>query len=208
MRINVRGQIGVDYVASDFQNALEEADGAAVDIWVQSEGGDVFDGLSMANAIANYPGETTVTIDSFAASIATVFPMAADNVVAHENATLMIHRAWTVAVGNAGDMRMTAEILDKLDKTLAKMYAAKAGKGWNYFLGKMSDETVYTAEEARKEGLIDRIAGKGKRKHNLAAVALVSADDPRWESIQTQSAPRPNLAYQKTLLNRVKMRIN
>jgi ATP-dependent protease ClpP protease subunit len=54
--------------------------------------------------------------------------MAGDKIVTAENATWMIHEAWGGAMGNAGDMRAIADVLDGENKAIAGIYAARTGQ--------------------------------------------------------------------------------
>ena len=126
--ITMRGGIG-DFdnhiSADDFIEALNQHEGD-VTIHLDSPGGSVTDGLAIYNAIVNYAGVTTVHIDTLCASIATVVACAADKVVINSNGKYMIHRAWTVAMGNCSDFRSMAEIMEMMDMDIAETYAMKA----------------------------------------------------------------------------------
>lgn len=208
--IRMYGMIGDEIADTDLMAALEEMGGQDITIELNSEGGNVIDGMSMANQIANYPGAVTVVVDALAASIATVFPMTADRVVAHENSTLMIHRAWTIAAGNAGDLRVTAEVLDKLDGTIAAMYAAKTGGAVEEFIEMMVNETFFTAKEAVDVGLVDEIRAcnepKRRRSSNqMQVAAMLRTEDPRLEDYIPPA--RPRLAKTSALLQSMNLRL-
>src|SRR3546814_3763793 len=94
---------------------------------IDSPGGDVFGGRAIAQAIREYSGEVTCHIDGLAASAASYIAIAGDRVVAAPGAFLMIHRAWTFALGNCNDLVAQAGVLEKIDGTIAASYAAKAG---------------------------------------------------------------------------------
>ena len=171
-RIKMYGLIGDDISADDLAKALEAMSGEDVTIRLQSEGGSVIEGMTMANAIADYPGQVRVEIDAFAASIATVFPMAADVVAAYDNSTLMIHKAWTIAAGNSDSFRELSEILEAMDSTIAGMYASKAGTDADQFLELMRAETWLSAARAQSLGLVDELlesGGKSAKKPRAQA---------------------------------------
>ena len=174
--IKMYGEIGAEISADDFAAALEKMDGQAVTIKLQSEGGSVFDGMRIANAIGDYPGHVRVEIDAFAASIATVFPMRADVVAAYDNSILMIHKAWTVASGNADEFRDIRAILDVMDRNIAKMYAGKTGRSVDKILALMSAETMFDTEQAAELGLIDEIIGIRAEAVNLKPLAVFGAE--------------------------------
>lgn len=158
--ITMRGGIG-DFEnhisADDFLSALSEHAGEDVTILLDSEGGSVTDGLSIYNAIMQYSGNITVHIDAICASIATVIACAADRVVMNSNAKFMIHRAWTVAMGNSVEFRSMAEILELMDADIASAYGDKTDLPEDELLALMEAETWMSAEQAYDLGFIDEI---------------------------------------------------
>ena len=86
-----------------------------VDVRVNSPGGDVFAGVSIFNALRRHEGEVTVHVDGLAASAASLFTLAGDKSFIADNAMVMVHKAWSFAVGNADDMRdMAGWIAEKV----------------------------------------------------------------------------------------------
>ena len=158
--ITMRGGIG-DFEnhisADDFLSALSEHAGEDVTILLDSEGGSVTDGLSIYNAIMQYSGNITVHIDAICASIATVIACAADRVVMNSNAKFMIHRAWTVAMGNSVEFRSMADILELMDADIASAYGDKTDLPEDELLAMMEAETWMSAEQAYDLGFIDEI---------------------------------------------------
>ena len=53
--------------------------------------------------------------------------LGADEVVMAENSLFMIHNAWGGTMGEAKDMRKTAETLDKISGELTDIYRKKTG---------------------------------------------------------------------------------
>ena len=134
-----------------------------VTVRINSPGGDVFAGVAMATAIRNYPGKVTCQVDGFAASAASVIAVAADSIVMAPGAFMMIHNAWTIAMGDAEEFMATAALLEKIDGSLAAGYAAAAGKRGKdmtaeAFATLMDAETWLTAADALTAGLADAVA--------------------------------------------------
>ena len=155
--------------AVDFLAALDEMGGRDLTIHLQSEGGDVFDGLSIYNQIDNYPGQVKVVVDSLSASIASVLMMAADEIQANANAHVMVHNAWAMAVGNAEAFRGVADVLDSLDGQIASIYSGRTGIDAQNWLGIMGKDTYFDAGKALEMGLIDGVYGKTAKKASKAA---------------------------------------
>ena len=79
---------------------------------------------------------------------------------------MMIHKAWSIALGNADDFMATASLLEKIDGTIAETYvaaAAKRGKEGADFEALMAAETWLTGAEAVEVGLADSIAEDGPK---------------------------------------------
>ena len=142
---------------------LAELDTAELDVHLNSPGGDIFDGLAIYQALKDHPANITVRVDGLAASIASVIMMSADRIVMAPKASVMIHDGWTMAVGNAGDLRKTADLLDKQSDIIASVYADRSGQPADFWRDRMRDETWYNADEALAAGLVDEIEGQEKK---------------------------------------------
>lgn len=187
--------------ATDMLEALDEMGGRDIRVRLQSEGGNVVDGMSIHNQWQEYPGRIEVEVDALAASIATVFPMAADKIVAFENATVMIHRAWAIAMGNAPAFRATADVLEKMDRDIANIYAKKSGRPADEWLGLMEEETYMAAHFAMEQGLLDGLLDGGEAPPvdtSPVAVVVAPVDGQKAAAVLHEAASttesRPRLA--------------
>ena len=91
---------------------------------INSPGGDVFAGLAIYNALKGSGKEIVVKVMGVAASAASLIAMAGDKIVMPKNTFLMVHNPWSVAMGNAEELRQTADTLDKIGESLKATYAA------------------------------------------------------------------------------------
>jgi ATP-dependent Clp protease, protease subunit len=152
-----------------FSRALAGLSGD-VHLRINSPGGDVFAARAMAAAMREYRGQIVCHVDGYAASAASLIAISGARTIMAEGAFLMIHKAWTFAIGNADDLVTTASLLEKIDGTLAETYARKSGGDAAHFAQKMTEETWYSAQEAVEAGLADEIqaesAGKGAGARN------------------------------------------
>lgn len=145
--------------ASDLVAALSEMQNVtAIDVHINSPGGDVFDGLAIMNCLRACAATVTTYVDGIAASIASVIAMAGQRVVMGPHSQLMIHDASGLCIGNASDMREMATMLDFQSDNIAAVYAEKAGGTVADWRTHMTAETWYTAEEAVAAGLADDVA--------------------------------------------------
>ncbi|WP_199104163.1 head maturation protease, ClpP-related [Aquitalea sp. ASV11] len=146
--------------ASDFLQELKAADDGqrAIIVAINSLGGDVFDGIAIHNALRRLGNRVTVRIDSVAASIASVIAAGGARVVMPANAMLMLHNPWTVAGGEAEELRQVADMMDKSKASLIACYQAKAPTLDSATLSQMMDDTTWlSAQEALALGLVDEV---------------------------------------------------
>lgn len=157
--IKLYGPIGYPGItAQDFKNELQRADKSLpLVIRIDSEGGSVFDGLSIYDAISNWPSGSKAIIESAAFSIASFIPMAADEIEITENGYLMLHNPYTGTEGDSQDHQKISELLSKLQQSMISAYADRTGKSPNQVQDIMAAETWYTAAEAKEVGLVDKV---------------------------------------------------
>lgn len=135
--------------------------GAASDLVVRinSPGGDVFAGIAIYNALVRHAARIRIEIDGLAASIASVIAMAGDEIVIAGNATLMIHRAWTVAWGNAEELGRVIESLQVIDDNIVATYDARTNDmaSRDEIVAWLEAETWMGPYEAVARGFADRV---------------------------------------------------
>lgn len=190
------GTTGVS--AQDFVAQLASVKGE-LEVHINSAGGDVFEGIAIANAISGYAGKVTTIVDGLAASIASVIAQSGKHRVVQAGGMLMIHDAFGMCVGNESAMLDTAKTLAKVSDNLADMYAKRSRKGtaasWRE---KMRGETWYTAEEAVVSGLADQI---GEQQAELPVGYDIASftDVPNRIAARLTNMPRPRIEGNKAL---------
>ena len=164
--IYIYSDIGYDWwleksTAQQFAEELNAlGDVKYIDLHINSNGGDVFDGQAIHSLIRHNKAYVTAYVDGLAASIATVIAMGADKVVMPKNAMMMIHNAWTGMYGNANDLRKMADDLDHINDSIVSTYLAKAkDKTTEEEIRDLMDkESWLNADECLELGLCDEIA--------------------------------------------------
>ncbi len=151
-------EIGGWGISSDqFARDLAKVTAKTIRLRIHSPGGSVFEGINIFNALRRHGAKIEVHVDALAASIASIIAMAGDEIHMAENAYLMIHNPWTIEVGDAEQMMKTAEVLEKLQSTMAAIYAKRSGKTAAEAQKWMDEETWFTAAEAQTANLIDAV---------------------------------------------------
>lgn len=161
--------------AESFVQQLGAITAPTINLRINSPGGDVFEARAIVTAIRQHPSNVIAHVDGIAASAASYVALAADEVEISEGAFFMIHKAWTIEMGNADDLRKTAGLLDQIDDSIANDYAARTGKPKDELLALMTAETWLTASEAKDMGFADRVAAtagaENSKRWNLSAYA-------------------------------------
>jgi ATP-dependent protease ClpP protease subunit len=161
------GWFGV--TAQDFVNDLAGVKGD-IEVHLNCPGGDVFDGVAIYNALK--PRNPRVVVDGLAASAASFIAQAAAPGELHiaKNATLMIHDAFSMGIGNAADLRELADLLDQQSDNIASIYAERSGMPVAHWRDAMRGESWYVGQAAVDAGLADALAGEPAQAARLAAV--------------------------------------
>lgn len=144
--------------AKDFARDLKEVKpNGSIDLHINSPGGSVTDGIAIFNLLKNHSATVNVVIDGLAASMASVIAMAGDTITMPENALMMIHNPWGGAMGDAEELRKTADVLDKMKSALISAYVNKTGKDTAEISALMDSETWMTGAEAVEMGFATQV---------------------------------------------------
>lgn len=152
-----------DTSANSIKSQLDTAgDIKNINIYINSYGGEVKEGLGIYNLLKRNPAQKTVYIDGFACSIASVIAMAGDKIIMGTNTLMMIHHASMGVYGTSDDLRKAANDIDVIDSASCSSYLAKAGdKLTQETLTQLLDgQTWLNAEQCVQYGLADEIAGQ------------------------------------------------
>lgn len=164
----------------------------ALDVRINSPGGDVFEAIAIYNALRRHPAQVVVHVDALCASAATLVALGGDEVRMADNAMWMIHEPWTVAMGDTEALQKQADVLDTLAETITQIYARKTGAEPDTLRDWMRAETWLTAAEAQQAGFVDALEAP------LQIAALARAHDvsqfrnvPKRFAMQTEVTESP-----------------
>lgn len=128
---------------------------------INSYGGSVYAGNAIINIIDSFRKKNNVKVNAYiegiAASMGSGIPMVADKIYMAENAMMMIHKPYTVVVGNSYDLQKEIDILQKVEDTLIKNYMRHFKGTEDELRDMLADETWLTADEALEYGLCDEV---------------------------------------------------
>jgi ATP-dependent protease ClpP protease subunit len=177
LELLVYEDIGPDYWSGDGVTAKtvkQQLDDAGsfnrIAVRINSPGGDAFEGSAILSLLRAQKKPVDVFVDGIAASAASLIAMAGDTITMGRTAMMMVHNPWTWCVGNAADMRQSADVLDKIGASMAQAYVDKTGKTAAEIKTILDAETWMSAEECVSEGFATAVAAAGE--DDDAAMAL------------------------------------
>lgn len=157
---------------------------------INSEGGDVFEGLSIYNYIKSLNVPVDVYIDGVAASVASVIACCG-TVHMPQNAMMMLHNPWGGVQGESDELRTIADVLDKIRDSTAEIYAAKCGRSVDEMKDLMAKETWLSASEAKELGLCDVVQEVAAAPEHVAPATedAVKAERERLQELDALMTP-------------------
>lgn len=136
-----------------------EKAGRRVNIRINSNGGEVYCGIAIYNAIKNSRADVHIYVDGIAASMASVIALCGKPVEMSKYARLMLHSVSGGCYGNKKDMQKCIEEIESLEDSLGDIYAARLGMSKDEVKSRFFDGEDHwlTADEALRLGFIDGI---------------------------------------------------
>lgn len=137
---------------------LEElGDVSVIDVYINSYGGEVAEGLAIYNALKRHKAKIRTHVDGFACSIASVIFMAGDERIMPSTSCLMIHNPWTVTAGNAKELRKQAEDLDVIGECSINAYMEHVNISEYELKELLDNETWLSSKEAVELGFATEV---------------------------------------------------
>lgn len=162
----------------------ELGDVSQINVHINSYGGEVAEGLAIYSALRRHKARVRTTCDGFACSIASVIFMAGDERLMSDASLLMIHNAWTSAIGvNAADLRKLADDMDTITSASKSAYMARVSITEDELTELMDAETWISPADAVDMGFATAIetfesgdkASQGARD-SLMALVMASVE--------------------------------
>ena len=136
-----------------------------VEIEITSPGGSCVGGFAIANLIKDAQAaghKVTAHVIGLAASMASVIACACDEIVMDESALMMIHNPWSMAEGDADELRKQADVLDTIKAGVISIYQSKFDKTRDELCAMMDAETWFTGATADTVGLRCTVRANGE----------------------------------------------
>lgn len=146
----------------------------AIEVIINSPGGNVFAGFEIYTALKEYKGNVTVKIVGLAASAASIPAMAGDKILISPVGQFMIHNVSTSVAGNQHALKQAAEQVEEISKGVCNAYVLRTGKSQEEIQQLMDEETYFSAEKAVEYGLADEVMYTTGQAHKELMVACAS----------------------------------
>lgn len=193
--ILIYGDIGFEVHSREIASQLRDANGP-VTVRVNSYGGDIYEGISIMNALRSYPDQVRVIVEGVAASAASIIAIGgAERTEVCPGAEVMVHMPWVETPGDADELRKTADDLDRTAQSLAEIYAEKAGGTAEQWLDMMRAETWFSAQEAVDAGVADAVVDARAGKSPV----LAGASRKRFAFAGRSEAPTPKILKEENM---------
>ncbi|GIV50262.1 MAG: hypothetical protein KatS3mg038_0783 [Candidatus Kapaibacterium sp.] len=140
---------------------------------INSPGGDVFDGMAIAEIVREDATRTTVRVDGLAGSIASVIAVAADKRVIAKGGFYFLHDPWAVGIGTAKELRALADGLEQIGDSIVELYHEATGVARREWREMMASETWIDSDRALALGLAHEIVSEQRQQRSQAAAASV-----------------------------------
>ena len=137
--------------------ALKEIGNKIAHVHLNTPGGSVDEGIAIYNALVQHKAGVVTYVDSLAASMGSYLLQAGTERIVAANSMVMIHDPWTIAFGNATELRKSADVLEKYAARMLPDYARRSGKTEEEVTAIMAEETWYTGREAVDAGFADTL---------------------------------------------------
>lgn len=128
-----------------------------VELYLRTEGGDVFEANDIANEIKRFPGTITGTGGALVASAGTYLAVCCSTFSMPTNGQFMIHRPSSFAMGNIDEHESSLKLLRNLTDQYRTAYAAKTGLTEDEVEELWKGDYWMNAQEALDKKFIDSI---------------------------------------------------
>ncbi|MDP9557868.1 UNVERIFIED_ORG: ATP-dependent Clp endopeptidase proteolytic subunit ClpP [Pseudomonas parafulva] len=156
--ITIYGVIGEDWYGEGvtlkrIDAALRAIGDREVTVYINSPGGDMFEGIAIYNRLREHKQKVTTKVLGMAASAASVIYLAGSERQVASSAFLMIHNCWTFLSGNRHYLRDVSDDMEEFDAAMADLYAETSGQPVEDMAELMDDETFIRGKRAVELGL-------------------------------------------------------
>lgn len=211
IQIPIKGEIlkGKAKEVEDLIKAGPEAN--EIDVEMDSEGGNVFEGFSIYNLLKNSGKKIKVAVVGKCGSIATLIALAAEKKDITMNKPVgmwLIHNPTVGLQGDSKELESASSVLKTIESIMVKVYKERMKLSGEEIQKMMDAQTPFTPEEAEKAGLVGGTVEEIKAFEAVARFdyeSLNKKDNTKlgqiWEGLQEliRSIKKPEIKNAVTL---------
>ena len=147
------GVVGSDIRANQVKEFLSKVDNSEITVYINSPGGDVFEGLEVYNLIKASNKHVTTVLTGLGASMGSIIFLAGDERIAMTGSMYMIHKPSSISFGDSDDMKKSAEVLDKIQESLQDIYNERTNI--TNIADYVNDESWFNVKEMEEHGIVN-----------------------------------------------------
>lgn len=188
--------------AESFRNAVNKIKSEGVkdvEVYINSEGGDVFEANEIVNIIKSFGGSVTGKGGALVASAGTYIAMACDTFTMAANGQFMIHKPIGTFRGNEGAIESQLKLLKNLTTDYIATYSKKTGMSEDDIREMIKADNWMNATEAKEKGFIDAV--EGETEINAEMAQRIEACGSTIDVVVTEKKSKPIQANNKTSLD-------
>ena len=140
-----------------FMACLRDDDKKPINLWIHSPGGDVFATMAIYDLIRNFSVPINTVGIGVCASGASVLLSAGHKRSIFEHTWVMMHQAFGQVEGDTKTVNSRAGFMNKLEKQFAKIFSKHTGMTVKEIEDLSNTEKWFTASEALKYKLVDKV---------------------------------------------------
>lgn len=180
------GVVGYDITERQVLDFLNENDDKDLNIFINSPGGSVFEGMGIYNILRNSGRNITTINNGLAASMGSILFLAGDTRIANTGSIYMVHKPSSIAWGNADDMKKEAEVLDKVQDSLANIYKERTGiENINDYI---NEATWWDVDEMIEKGVAHSERKKQGNEGDVEDMAKIDDLKAEKEKLEAEKA--------------------
>ncbi len=160
MRLHITGTID-EPMYDKVAEFLGEAEGADVEIYINSAGGNHIDSLAIYSLLRLYEGQVTTTAVGCCQSAAILVLAAGDRRLSAAETWFMVHEDSCTNKGPTSALLVEAAYMRRSESQWAELMADRTGIDNHHWDGLSKATTYFNAVEAHELGLVHKIL-KGK----------------------------------------------
>jgi len=179
------GMIGAETIRKELANLGLLS---VIDLHINSRGGSVNEATAIYNLLKDHPANITTYIDGIAASSAGWVAMSGDTIKIAENGYLMLHDPTNIVMGDAGELRKAADVLDQTKGSIARTFASRTGIDEAEIANMMSGETWLDGATAVEKGFADELSPNKAINCAMAFDCFNNVPERAWQLARNANA--------------------